>query len=149
MVLQAVQVELHGHRPVPGPEALRGPVQQRHGAAGVSPLQVGETDGQLGQPPPQLPLLVRRGLPRGLEHLVGLEREPGVEQALRLAHRLGRRALRVVGDGFDTRGASGERPAGGIARAGVAGASGAVPVPSGAGGIRHATTVARPVVTSP
>ena len=52
-----------------------------------------------------------RGLPARLEHLVGVERHPGVEQPLRLDERGHRLQHQVLGDPLDPDRAAGERPA--------------------------------------
>jgi hypothetical protein len=40
---------------------------------------VGQADGKLGQPLPQVALVLRSRLPGGLQHLVGVERTTFVE----------------------------------------------------------------------
>ena len=67
----------------------RTPGEQRGGTGPVSPGRVGQAHRQLRQPPPQVPLGGRRGLPGVLQHLVRLERPAGVEQPLGLLQRLG------------------------------------------------------------
>ena len=51
---------------------------------GVAPFGVGEPDGQLGEPAPELAFFVGSGLPRCFEDLVGVERVSGVQESLRL-----------------------------------------------------------------
>ena len=58
---------------------------------------MGQTDRELGQRPPQLALCGVPVLPHTLEHVVGGEREPGVDEALRFRHRLDGRQDEVVG----------------------------------------------------
>jgi hypothetical protein len=56
-----------------------------------------QTDRELGQRPPQLALGGVPVLPHALEHVVGREREPGVDEALRFRHRLVGREDEVIG----------------------------------------------------
>jgi hypothetical protein len=64
-------------------ERVGAAAEQPSTADGVPASQMGEPDGELGQPLPEVALGVGRGLPRGLEYLVGVEGQPGVEQLLR------------------------------------------------------------------
>ena len=58
---------------------IGGAHQQLHRTNRVSALHMGEPDGELCEPLPELTLLAGRGLPRALQHLVGLEGSTGVE----------------------------------------------------------------------
>ena len=71
---------------------------------------MGQADRELGQRAPQLALFGHPGLPYALEHVVGGERESGVEEALRFGHRLLGREDEIIGQPFDTHHAPRERP---------------------------------------
>jgi len=93
------------HVPRPRTHALTGPRQQRDGSSDVAPLHVREPDGELRERAPQLPLVRRGGLPRGLEDLVRGERPLCLQQPLSLVDRLRRAAAdlvtRIERDGLD------------------------------------------------
>ena len=138
MADQVVEGEVRGRRagPLRPPvdDVLRAAPQQRHRAPGVAPLQVRQPHRELREPPPQLPLRGLRGLPRGLQHLVGVERHPLVEQPLGLVEALLRAEHQVVRHPLDADRAARQRAAGGVAGARVAGTARSVPVAL----VRHA-----------
>ncbi len=109
-------------------DVRRAAPQQRHRAPGVAPLQVRQPDRELRQPPPQLPLRGLGGLPRRLQHLVGVERHPLVEQPLGLVDALLRAEHQVVRHPLDPDRATRQRAAGGVAGARVAGTARGVAV---------------------
>jgi len=72
--------------------------EQCHRPSRVSPAGVRESDGDLGQTSPQFPVGSGRGLPRGLENLVGVERAAFGEQAAAKRYGLVRGHRQVIGD---------------------------------------------------
>lgn len=108
-----------GGGPVPG-DPVPPAAQQGGRAAGVATREMGQPDGELGQALPQGALAGVRGLPRGLEHLVGMERPAGVEQALRLEERLARGEDEIVRDARDAGRPARERTTQTVPRAVVA-----------------------------
>jgi hypothetical protein len=119
MADQVVEGEVRGRWAgpprLPTDDVRRAAPQQRHRAPGVAPLEVRQPDRELRQPPPQLPLGGLGGLPRGLQHLVGVERHPLVEQPLGLVHALLRAEHQVVRHPLDPDRATRQRAAGGVA----------------------------------
>ena len=76
-----------------------GPASEHAGGTrGVSSKCVGQTDGKLGQPLPQVPLGVRGCLPGGFQDLVGMEGQAFVQESLSLNQSLGRREDELVGN---------------------------------------------------
>ena len=60
-----------------------GPTPEQHRRAGAVPAKgVGQADRKLGEPLPQVALVVRSCLPGGLQHLVGVERTTFVQESL-------------------------------------------------------------------
>ena len=77
-------------------QAIRPALEQRDGAGGVSAQRVRLPDSELCQALPQLSLIRCGSLPRSFQHLVCLERQSTVEQALRLDQSLFRCKKEVV-----------------------------------------------------
>jgi len=70
---------------------MTGPTpKQSDRTVSVAALDVGDADRQLGKALPQRPLVVRAVLPRGLEHLVRIERKAAVQQILGVGERFRR-----------------------------------------------------------
>src|SRR4051794_21792920 len=114
-------------------EVRRPPLDQGRRALRVAPRGVRESHGDLRQAAPQLPLGLRRALPRVLEHLVRVERPSGVQQRLRLGQRGGRRTDDALRCALLTGRAVGQRPAQRVAGPGVAGTPRCVTVTVGRG----------------
>ena len=103
------------------------PPQQGDRSAPVAALQMGDPDGQLGQPAPQLALLGRGLFPGRFQYLMGLERPPRLEQPLGLGQgRAGRE--RRLGYWFDAGEPAGQWPSEFVSRTGVAGPPAAIAV---------------------
>ncbi len=111
-----------------GVDPVRGPAQQRRRTRGITPLHMGETDGELRQALPQLTLLPRGRLPHPFEHLMRVERIPMVDQLLGLAQRLVRAQHDILGHPLDPLRTMGQRAAQCVARAGIASPPLRVPV---------------------
>ena len=79
------------------PDVFGASPQQRRGAGRVATCGVGQTDGQLRQTAPQRAFGLGRGLPGVLEHFVGMEGHPGVQQPLSLDNLASRALTRVRG----------------------------------------------------
>jgi len=145
--IEAVLLDAYDQSPRPGDEpgrvnAVGGPAgvalypvcrapQQLCRPDRIAPTRVGEAHGDLGQTPPQFTLVVGRGLPRALQHLVRLERAARIEELLRLRERVRRPEREVVGHALDPRGAARQRPTQLVPRPAAPRPSGAVPVPPG------------------
>jgi hypothetical protein len=67
------------------------PSQDGLGADLIAARGVRQRDGHLSQAAPQLAFSIGRGLPLVLEHLMGEERQPVVDEPLRQVERLDRR----------------------------------------------------------
>jgi len=72
-------------------ETAGGAAKHGYRALGVTPLNVGDADRELGKALPEQPLILWTVLPCGLEHLVGVERQTPVQQILGIGQRCGRR----------------------------------------------------------
>jgi hypothetical protein len=99
---------------------------------------MGQTDGELRQTAPQFAFALWGRLPGALQHLVRVERATRIEQPLRLGEGLVRGQRKVVGHPRDPGRVVRKRPTELVARAGVARASRAVPVPLTTPGRAHA-----------
>src|SRR6266704_1330423 len=119
-------------------EALGCAPQQLYCPDRVPPPDVGQTDGELRQTAPQFAFALWGSLPGALQHLVCVERATRIEQPLRLGEGLVRGQRKVVGPPRDPGRVVRKRPAELVARAGVARASRAVPVPLTTSGRAHA-----------
>ena len=81
-----------GGRPGPvlvGADTLGASPEQRYGTAGIAAVSVRQADRDLGESLPQVALERRRGLPRRLEDLVRVKREPGAQQLVGQSGRVG------------------------------------------------------------
>ena len=97
----------------------------------VAALDVGDADCELGQALPQRSLVVRAVLPRGLKHLVRVERRALVQQILGVGEGFVRGQLEIVWDAGHAPAARRKESAQGVAGPSVARPAGFVAIASG------------------
>jgi hypothetical protein len=78
-------------------EVVCGPRQDARRSSAIPSLNMSDAHCELCQPLPHPALVIGGVLPRCLEHLVGVERQPSVEQLLRVCERIGRGQVQIVG----------------------------------------------------
>jgi hypothetical protein len=101
-------------------QAIRPASEQGCRTIEVAALHVNDANGELGQALPQRSLGVRTTFPRGLEHLVRVERQVPVQQILGVGERFRRWQLEIVRDPRNSGTAGRQKSAHGITRSGVA-----------------------------
>jgi hypothetical protein len=112
------------------PGTLGAAPEQGHGAAGVPPVRVGQADGDLGEPLPQVALAGPCGLPRRLEDLMGVERAARAQQLAGQPGRVRPGKREVLGHLRLAALAAAQRPSQPVTRARVPRPAGVIAVPS-------------------
>ena len=79
-------------------EVVGRPCQDARRSSHIPALNMSDADGELSQPLPHIALVVGCVLPRRFEHLMCVERQPTVQQVLRIGERIGRGQIQIVGD---------------------------------------------------
>jgi hypothetical protein len=120
-------------------DAVSATPEQGRGSDLVPAQRMGQTDGKLREPLPEVALVGWSRLPGGLKDLMGMERTAFVQQPLSLAQALVRRKDKLVRHPRDSGVSTRKRPAKRITRPGIARAAELVAFPVDSHGVVAST----------
>ncbi len=98
---QPFDIDSMGRGAATSVQVVCGPGQDARRSGAIPALDMSDADGELRQALPHPALVIGCVLPRRLEHLVCIERQPTVQQLLCIVERIGRGQVQIVGDALD------------------------------------------------